>query len=42
MAFRHFCKQSYNYNGLFGDFLNEGDKMNLNKWMVFCKEFDFN
>lgn len=42
MAFYKFCKQAYNYNGLFSEISKEDDKMNMNKWMVFCKEFDFN
>ena len=41
MVFKHFCKQSYNTKGLFGEYEKEADKMNLNKWMVFCKEFSF-
>ena len=40
-VFKWFCKQGYNSSGMFEDFSKEADKMSLNKWMVFCKEFDF-
>jgi len=42
MTFKYFCKQSYYTKGSFSEFSLEADKMNLNKWMVFCKEFSFN
>ena len=41
MAFKAFCKQGYNSSGLFEDISKQADKMNLNKWMIFCKEFSF-
>ena len=37
MAFERFSRQAYSVRGTFSEVLMEGEKMNLNKWMVFCK-----
>ena len=37
MTFKYLSKQQYYCGGLFEDFAKEADKMNMNKWMVFCK-----
>ena len=39
--FHEFCKQSYvgGVNATFDQIAESADKMTLNKWMVFCKEF---
>ena len=40
--FHEFCKQSYvgGVNATFDQMAKSADMMTLNKWMVFCKEFD--
>lgn len=40
--FHEFCKQSYlgGINATFDQISASAEKMSLNKWMVFCKEFD--
>jgi hypothetical protein len=41
-TFSHLCKQSYIGGGkTFDQISQSADIMTLNKWMVFCKEFDF-
>ena len=40
--FHEFCKQSYvgGVNATFDQIAGSAEKMTLNKWMVFCREFD--